>query len=333
MASLKTISASTATLKKSDKLENISGQELSEVLPPSKPSFMDYCADHFHHEGSVDDFIVVMGELSKVVPFYLTYDENKYEFEILAYPNDEKILYAIQLYSDNNSYVVEFRRLDGYGFTYRNHVMEVWTALNARGIGPGVPSTAKSSMPSSLSVDDDDYEMDKKVLIPMLERLEDENVNAQILGLKMLLSTVKTGLPTLKAVEEADVLSKVIDCGLKSNHMEVDRLVGAVLRELYGYCYTFKKANRAYDLAMQKIKDYQQKDDIEALEVQRNFVMALNKMLHLFDRSLSHRDEAIRTRDCEIQLPKIDRPGITMMVHSPKKKKSKKKKSKRNRKK
>lgn len=275
MASL-TISASTATLKKGDdKLENISGQELSEVLPPSKPSFMDYCADHFHHEGSVDDFIVVMGELSKVVPFYLTYDENKYEFEILAYPNDEKILYAIQLYSDNNSYVVEFRRLDGYGFIYRNHVMEVWTALNARGIGPGVPSTAKPPMPS-LNVMNDDYEMDKKVLIPMLERVDDENVHAQILGLKMLLHAVKAGEPAVKAVKEADVLSKVIDCGLKSNDMEVDRLVGAVLRELYGYCYNFKKGNRAYDLAVQKIKEYQQKDDIEALEVQRNFITVCN---------------------------------------------------------
>ena len=280
MASLTTISASTATLKGDDKLENISGQEQSEVLlPPIKPSYINYCVDHFDYEGPVHDFVVVMNEVSKEVPFYLTYDEKKYEFEILAYPNDEKILYAIQLYydPDRTCNVIEFHRLDGLGFTYRKHIMEVWTALYARGIGEGVPSTAKPSTPSLLSVDDDDYEMDKKVLIPMLERL-DENVNAQILGLKMLLSTVKTGLPTLKAVEEADVLSKVIDCGLKSNHMEVDRLVGAVLRELYGCCYDLKMGNCAYELAMLKIKDYQQKDDLAALEVQRNFVMVLNKM-------------------------------------------------------
>lgn len=394
MASLTTISASTATLKGDDKLENISGQEQSEVLlPPIKPSYINYCVDHFDYEGPVHDFVVVMNEVSKEVPFYLRYDEKKYKFEILAYPNDEKILYAIQLYyePDRNCNVIEFHRLDGLGFTYRNHVMEVWTALNARGIGSGVPSTAKSPMPSSLSVDDDDYEMDKKVLIPMLERLEDEYVNAQILGLKMLLSTVKIGLPTLKAVEEADVLSKVIECGLKSNHMEVDRLVGAVLRELYGCCYDLKMGNCAYELAMLKIKDYQQKDDLAALEAQRNFVMVLNKMLHfffetwkygdkhakinaLFDMNVGesdyavdklslvekeiydlllfmhsghreyfkafkdfdrrNRNEATRTRDCELQLPKIDRPGKSItMVHLPKKKKSKKKKSKRNRKK
>lgn len=273
MASL-TTSTATATLKKGDdKLGN--GDLNTEVLPPpTKPSFIDYRTDHFHYKGRIDDFIVVMGEVSKVVAFYFKYDKKKYAFEIVAYPNDEKILYAIQLYSDNNSYVVEFRRLDGYGFIYRNHVMEVWTALNARGIGPGVPSTAKPPMPS-LNVMNDDYEIDKKVLIPMLERVDDENVHAQIVGLEMLLHAVKAGEPAVNAVKEADVLSKVIDCGLKSNHMEVDRLVGAVLRELYGDCYNFQKANRAYDLAMQKIKDYQQKD-LEAQEVQRNFITVCN---------------------------------------------------------
>ena len=244
--------------------------------PPTKPCFIDYHADHFHYKGRIDDFIVVMGEVSKVVAFYFKYDKKKYAFKIVTYPNDEKISYAIQLYSDNNSYVVEFHRLDGYGFLYRDHVMEVWTALNTRGIGPGVPSTAKPPMPS-FNVVNDDYEIDEKVLIPMLERVVDENVHAQILGLKMLLHAVKAGEPALKAVKEADVLSKVIDCGLKSNHIEVDRLVGAVLRELLRWSHELKKENCAYDLAMQKIDDYKQNKKIEAREVQRNFIMVLNK--------------------------------------------------------
>ena len=246
--------------------------------PPIKPSFMKYRVDHFYYKGRIDNFVAVMKLLSKEVPFDFKYNKLKFEFEIVAYPHDEKILYAIQLYYDRDriSYVIEFRRLDGLGFTYRNHVMEVWTALHARGIGPGVPSTAKPPMPS-LNVVNDDYEMDVKALEPMLERLTD-GVGAQIFGLKMLLSTAKAGLPALNAVKEADVLSKVIDCGLKSNHMEVDRLVGAVLRELCVSCDDVEKGERACLLAMQKIKDYQQKDDIEALEVQRNFVMVLNKM-------------------------------------------------------
>lgn len=104
---------------------------------------------------------------------------------------------------------------------------------------------------------------------------------------------------------EADVLSKVFDCGLKSNHMEVDRLVGAVLRELYGCRYDLKIENRICELAMEKIEYYKQKDDIAALEVQRNFVMVLNKMLH-----------SLRTRDCTSE----NAPSKSLAIKPPKKK-------------
>lgn len=377
------------------------GEKLLNVGPPIKPSFIDYSTDHFKYKGRVDDFIEAMRQLSKEIPFDFTYDEKKYEFEIVAYPNDEKILYAIQLYQEPGTFIIEFRRLDGLGFTYRNHVMKVWTALHARGIGPGVSNKAKAPMPSLNVVNGRiHYTKVAKVLEPILERLGLKNVNAQVFGLKALLPTLKklyeshcnTYNPTLWPVNEKCVFEKVIYCSRNSN-VKVDRLASAVLKHMPYYCYNcnWELGKRAYDLAMQKIKEYQEKDAIEALEVQRNFVTVLKKMVSHFFRKFNDgdfakikslfkmninavevenlntldeyiydllllitlgyeqylkvkmdemlkkqlredalelmsslpRNEATRTRDCELELPKIDRPGksITMMRHSEKSKK------------
>ena len=126
---------------------------------------------------------------------------------------------------------------------------------------------------------------------PILKSLAG-NVYAQVFGLKALLPTMKalwkahcnTYNPTLWPVNEKFVFEKVINCS-KSNGKVVDRLVSAVLKNMPYYCYNcnWELGKRAYDLAMQKIKEYQEKDDLEALEVQRNFVTVLKKMvLHFF---------------------------------------------------
>ena len=367
-----------------------------QVGPPIKPSFMDYCTDHFRY-GSIYKFIEAMKQLSKEIPFDFKYSNLRFEFEIVAYPNDEKILYAIQLYQEPGTFIIEFRRLDGPGLTYRNHVMKVWTALHARGIGPGVSNKAKAPMPSLNDVNGRiHYTKVAEVLEPILKSLAG-NVYAQVFGLKALLPTMEALLkahcntynPTLWPVNEKCVFEKVINC-CKSNG-KVDRLASAVLKHMPFFCYNcnWELGKRAYDLAMQKIKEYQEKDDIEALEVQRNFVTVLKKMvLHFFrkfndgdfakikslfkmninavekvenlntldeyiydllllitlgyeqylkvkmDQMLKKqlredsleqmnsfpRNEATRTRDCELELPKIDRVGksITMMPHSEK---------------
>ena len=375
-------------------------EKLFNVGPPIKPSFIDYSTDHFKYKGSIDKFIEAMKQLSKEIPFDFTYDEKKYEFEIVAYPNDEKILYAIQLYQEPGTFIIEFRRLDGLGFTYRNHVMKVWTALHVRGIGPGVSNKAKAPMPSLNDVNGRfSYTKVEEVLEPMLEKLG-ENTRGKILGLSMLLPTLKKLYeshcwvynPTLKFVKKKGVFHEVIKCVENLNNLnntEVDRLASAVLKNMPYDCYNcnWELGKRAYDLAMQKIKDYQEKNDLEALEVQRNFVIVLSKMVKRFFRkfndgdfakikslfkmnidavevenlnildeniydlllfitlgheqyyrrmtrkllldsinypiSVNATDEATRTRDCELELPKIDRPGksITMMRHSEKSKK------------
>jgi len=323
MASLTTEStASTATLKKGDdELEKNSrvkakmyeedcrsfvksdGKTVTTVVtPPRKPSFMDYCTDHFEYKGRMDKFIEAMKQLSKEIPFDFKYNNLRFEFEIVAYPNDEKILYAIQLYQEPGTFIIEFRRLDGPGFTYRNHVMKVWTALHARGIGPGVSSEAKAPMPSLNDVNGRfPYTKVEDVLEPMLERLG-ENTRGKILGLSMLLPTLKKLYeshcwvynPTLKFVKKKAVFHKVIKCVENLNNTEVDRLAAAVLRDMRYDCYNcdWELGKRAYDLAMQKIKDYQEKNDLEALEVQRNFVIVLSKMVKHFCRKFNDGDFA-----------------------------------------
>ena len=113
---------------------------------PVKPSFVNYCRGHFDYNGTVEYFLEQMDEVSLEYCCDLSYNKQTYEFEILAYPTDQKILYAIQIYSEpkRNCHVIEFRRLDGPGFIYRNHIMSVWTALNKRNIGPGVSSECEA---------------------------------------------------------------------------------------------------------------------------------------------------------------------------------------------
>lgn len=107
------------------------------VGAPVKPSFINYCGDHFKYNGTVEYFLEQMDQVSIECCCDLIYNKQTYEFEVLAYPTDQKILYAIQIYSEpkTNCHVIEFRRLYGPGFVYRNHIMNVWTALHKRNIG------------------------------------------------------------------------------------------------------------------------------------------------------------------------------------------------------
>ena len=65
---------------------------------PVKPSFINYRGDHFDYHGVVEHFINEMDKISIECCCDLSYNEQTYEYEGLAYPNDLKILYSVQIY-------------------------------------------------------------------------------------------------------------------------------------------------------------------------------------------------------------------------------------------
>ena len=65
------------------------------MTAPVKPSFVNYCTDHFDYNGTVEYFLEQMDEVSIEYCCDLSYNKQTYEFEVLAYPTDQKILYAI----------------------------------------------------------------------------------------------------------------------------------------------------------------------------------------------------------------------------------------------
>ena len=252
------------------------------VGAPVKPSFVNYCGDHFKYNGSVEYFLEQMDEVSIECCCDLSYNKQTYEFEVLAYPTDQKILYAIQIYSEpkTNCHVIEFRRLDGPGFIYRNHIMSVWTALKKRDIGPGVSSNARPMMPTlnmeSLDKDDDE-KVKAATLLPMLEMVASDKIDVSRLGLQMLISATKA-TATKDALKETKAMTTVIDVAFASENAEIDRCTGAVLREGVCICYDGSK-DRLIELVKEKLNKSLQNKNIEILEVQRKYIDLLDQLL------------------------------------------------------
>jgi len=248
---------------------------------PVKPSFINYCGDHFDYNGTVEYFLEQMDQVSIECCCDLSYNKQTYEFEVLAYPTDQKILYAIQIYSEpkRNCHVIEFRRLDGPGFIYRNHIMSVWTALNKRNIGPGVSSNARPMMPTlnMESLDkDDDYKVKAATLSPMLKMVASKLLDVSRTGLQMLISATKA-TATQDALKETKAMTTVIDVALASENAEIDRCTGAVLRE--GVIMHHEEIKqRIIDLVIEKLTKTLSKDislQKEIVEVQRNYIAVL----------------------------------------------------------
>lgn len=258
------------------------------MTAPVKPSFVNYCADHFKYYGTLQYFLEQMDQVSIECCCDLSYNKQTYEFEVLAYPTDQKILYAIQIYSEpkTNCHIIEFRRLDGPGFVYRNHIMSVWTALNKRNIGPGVSSNARPMMPTlnMESLDEDDDDDDEKVqpatLLPILEMVVSDKIDVSRTGLQMLISATKA-TATKDALRETKAMTTVIDVAFASNNVEIDRCIGVVLREGVFRCYDGSK-DRLIELVKEKLNKSLQNKNIEILEVQRKYIDLLDHLLFCY---------------------------------------------------
>ena len=256
------------------------------MTAPVKPSFINYCGDHFDYNGTVEYFLEQMDQVSIECCCDLSYNKQTYEFEVLAYPTDQKILYAIQIYSEpkrhngGNCHVIEFRRLDGPGFIYRNHIMSVWTALQKRNIGPGVSSNARPMMPTlnmeSLDKDDDE-KVKAATLLPILEMVVSDKTDVSRMGLQMLISATKA-TATKDALRETKAMTTVIDVAFASNNVEIDRCIGAVLREGVFRCYD-GSTDRLIELVKEKLNKSLQNKNIEILEVQRKYIDLLDHLL------------------------------------------------------
>ena len=254
------------------------------IKPPIKPSFVNYCGDHFYYEGTVENFCKQIDHVSIECKCDLSYNKQTFEFEVLAYPTDQKILYAIQIYSEpkQNCLVIEFRRLDGLGFVYRNHIMTVWTALNKRNIGPGVSSNSRPMMPTlnMESLDkDDDYKVKAAALSPILDMVASTLLNVSRTGLEMLISATKA-TATQDALKEQKAMTTVVNVAFASKNVEIDRCTSAILRE--GVIIHHEEIKeRIIKLIVDKLTESLQKEiplQMEILEVQRNYIAVLSNL-------------------------------------------------------
>lgn len=246
---------------------------------PVKPSFINYCGDHFDYNGKLEYFHEQMKHVAIECSADLSYNTLSYEYDVLTYPTDQKILYAIQIYKEpkRNCYVIEFRRLDGLGFTYRDHVMSVWKELSKREIGPGIKNDIRPMMPilDMESLDkDDDYKVEAAVLKPMLLMVTSELLDVSWTGLKMLVSATRSS-QTQEALMEVKAMTAVINIGLASENIEIDRLVTAVLREGVETHHEEILKNKGVELVMEKLQKSLNKNVVEILEMQRNCMLFL----------------------------------------------------------
>lgn len=274
---------------------NMNDNNTNSVGAPVKPSFINYRGDHFDYHGVVEHFINEMDKISIECCCDSSYDKQTYEYEVLAYPNDLKILYSVQIYWEpkRNCHVIEFHRLDGPIFTYRNHIMYVFEALKARGIGPGVSSKAKPMMPTlneKVDEDDDDFKVDADTIKPILEMVQSNQPNICLTGLTMLLSAVKNS-STQDALKETGAMSVVTHVGVGSSNnfsyipavaVEILRLVSAILREgveVYHEQMMMSSIHLRHGVlqfALQKVVEP------TSLEVKRNFVDVLTKLVMIY---------------------------------------------------
>ena len=239
---------------------------------PIKPSFIDYSGDHFYYNGTVSNFKEIISEVATICGADLNYNEKTFEYEVLAYPYDCKILYAIQIYFEpkRNCYVIEFRRLNGLGIEYLKHVKYLWKELNNRNVGPGI----KNEIISIPSLVDDDYKIEAKTISPTLIMITSKSYHVKHTGLTMLLSSTKND-KTKDALSELKAMTNVINVGFFSENIEIDRLVTAILREGVKIHHKEILENRGIELIMQKLKNSINVDDYEILEMQRNCMLFL----------------------------------------------------------
>ena len=170
-------------------------------------------------------------------------------------------------------------------------MMNVWTALKARGIGPGVSFKAKPMMPT-LNEDDDDFELDATSLQPTLEMVQSMRAKECLCGLTMLISAVKKS-STQNALKETKAMSVVLNVGVDSSKnfsynpdvvVDILRLVSAILREgveVYHEQMMMSSIHMRHGVlqfALEKVVEP------NSLEVKRNFVDVLTKLVMIYQK-------------------------------------------------
>jgi len=255
------------------------------LMPPIKPSYISYRGDYFSYNGDMTVFHEKLHKAALECGADLKYKPNVFEYDVLAYPSDDKIQYSIQIYgeAETNGYVVEFRRLEGAVFTYRNHVMKMFKSLQDYNIGPGVPSDAKPAMPKldlSVGTNDDDYKPDAKTLAPVLKMASSRLLDVSRAGLQMLISATKAAA-TQDALKETKTMTTVIEIASRSEVVEIDRCTSAILREACQVHHEEIVANNGVELVLERLEKcigQNVSNQFETLEVQRNCIGILTTL-------------------------------------------------------
>jgi hypothetical protein len=253
--------------------------------PPVKPSFISYGIDHFEYEGDLEYFRNQFRQVATECGADLKYNATKFEYEILAYPLDQRIQYGVQLFTEpkTNRYVVEFRRLDGPGLVYRNHVMKVWDCMKKYNIGPGVPSHAKPPMPTFNMTSG--LEVEAKTLIPMLKMVTSKLLDVSLAGLQMLIPTSKNPAAQ-NALKETKAATMVINVVSASENFEVDRCAFAVLREAVKNHHAEIISAKGLQIVLEKLSKslgYDIALNYDILELQRNCIGVLKELCQCND--------------------------------------------------
>jgi hypothetical protein len=286
-----------------DKNEKKNSRPDDQKRPPVKPSFINYYGNHFEYYGNVKYLMEEMGKIINESGSYFKFNEDIWEYECLSYPDDQKIFYAIQIYDEpnKNCYVIEFRRLDGAGFKYRNVIMNLWKKLKENNIGPGVLDNVRPMMPTlKMEGLDNNYKVKAETILPMLGMVKSNYLNARETGLQMLISATKSS-ETQDALKEthAMLITKNVLCS--SENEEIDRLCAAVLREGIDHHYddmmgfislslieiVLEKLENNY-INEQRIKNFDKKEYekkkyliMTMYEVQCNLILILKKLYDL----------------------------------------------------
>jgi len=254
-------------------------------VPPVKPSFISYCTDHFEYKGDLQYFYNQFRQVATECGADLKYNATNFEYEVLAYPLDQRIQYGVQLYTEpkTSSFVVEFRRLGGPGLVYRNHAMKVWDCMKKYNIGPGVPSHAKPPMPTFNMTSG--LEVEAKTLIPMLKMVTSKLLDVSLAGLQMLIPTSKNPAAQ-NALKETKAATMVINVVSASENFEVDRCAFAVLREAVKNHHAEIISAKGLQIVLEKLSNSLRYDialNYDILELQRNCIGVLKELCQCDD--------------------------------------------------
>jgi len=259
-------------------------------VPPVKPSFISYCTDHFEYKGDLQYFCNQFRQVATECGSDLKYNAKKFEYEVLAYPLDQRIQYGVQLYTEAKTltYVVEFRRLDGPGLVYRNHIIKVWDCMKKYNIGPGVPSHAKPPMPTfnmDFMSKASGLKLEAKTLIPMLKMVSSKLLDVSRAGLQMLIPTMKS--PAAQdALKETKAATIVINVVSASENFEVDRCAFAVLREAVKNHHAEIISAKGVQIVLEKLSKslgYDVALNYDILELQRNCIGVFKELCQCND--------------------------------------------------